>query len=77
MATGVDCPCGLSGATCSELDVEVNSVNDVPDDVCFPDGFDKCLVTKGEAKCGCNCGWKGELCDVQIEPQLYNFSRCL
>lgn len=70
-----NCPCGLTGDNCSEFVESISNIDDTPDGLCAEEGFDRCLISDGEATCVCNCGYTGDLCDETVTPLVSNFRK--
>lgn len=69
------CPCGLTGLNCTEFVEGIEDINQTVEGFCFEEGFRECLVIGNEARCGCNCGWTGGLCDEQFIPLIGNYCK--
>ena len=67
-----ECPCGLIGENCSDLAPGVDSFDDLLLETCNPEAFRRCIVVDSKPACLCSCGFKGELCDVLVEPSTLN-----
>ena len=73
----LDCPCGLSGADCSQLVAPLANVDGAKNETCVSEGFNTCFITAEEAICVCKCGHHGDFCENRFEPLFSNFGKKL
>lgn len=75
----VPCPCGYVGDSCNQTgyydvndDIVLTTVTAFPNGTCVPANVYSCSVDEKTVSCNCILGFKGDLCDEEVELLPWN-----